>query len=200
MVGMAPVLMAVAKSSNPFRLGGDSPLSVPDEFGQSQGEIAAAAGTAANLDSRLSLPILAPGEGPLRLHRRGASRVEEYFGDYVTVAAFGAAAALLVGAGLFVSSLIRPNKPNSVKSSTYECGIDPVGGGWSQSHIRYYVFALLFLVFDVEAVFIFPWAVNLDAFQAAGLGGFILVEMLIFIAILVIGLLYAVRKGVLKWE
>jgi len=58
----------------------------------------------------------------------------------------------------------------------------------------------LFLVFDVEAVFIFPWAVNLDAFQAAGLGGFILVEMLIFIAILVIGLLYAVRKGVLKWE
>jgi NADH-quinone oxidoreductase subunit A len=126
--------------------------------------------------------------------------VQEYFGDYVTVAAFAAAAALLVGASLWLSSLIRPNKPNAPKSTTYECGIDPVGGGWSQSHIRYYVFALLFLVFDVEAVFIFPWAVKLDDFQAAGLGGFILVEMVIFIAILVLGLLYAVRKGVLKWE
>ena len=126
--------------------------------------------------------------------------MQEYFGDYVTVAAFAAAAALLVGASLWLSSLIRPNKPNAPKSTTYECGIDPVGGGWSQSHIRYYVFALLFLVFDVEAVFIFPWAVKLDDFQAAGLGGFILVEMVIFIAILVLGLLYAVRKGVLKWE
>ena len=126
--------------------------------------------------------------------------MQEYFGDYVTVAAFAAVGALLVGAGLFVSSLIRPNKPNPIKSSTYECGIDPVGGGWSQSHIRYYVFALLFLIFDVEAVFIFPWAIKLNDFQAAGLGGFILVEMVIFIVILVLGLLYAVRKGVLRWE
>ncbi len=126
--------------------------------------------------------------------------MQKYFGDYVTVAAFAAVGALLVGAGLFVSSLIRPNKPSLVKSATYECGIDPVGGGWSQSHIRYYVFALLFLVFDVEAIFIFPWAVNLNNFQADGLGGFILVEMVIFILILVLGLLYAVRKGVLRWE
>ena len=126
--------------------------------------------------------------------------MQEYFGDYLTVAVFAAAGALLVGAGLWASSFIRPNKPNPVKSQTYECGIDPVGGGWSQSHVRYYVFALLFLVFDVEAVFIFPWAIQLDDFQASGLGGFILVEMVIFIAILVIGLLYAVRKGVLKWE
>ena len=126
--------------------------------------------------------------------------MQEYFGDYVTVAAFAAVGALLVGGGLFASSLIRPNKPNAVKSSTYECGIDPVEGGWSQSHIRYYVFALLFLVFDVEAVFIFPWAINIEGFQAAGLGVFILVEMVIFIVILVLGLVYAVRKGVLRWE
>lgn len=126
--------------------------------------------------------------------------MQEYFGDYVTVAAFAAVGAILVGAGLWASSLIRPNKPNPVKSSTYECGIDPVGGGWSQTHIRYYVFALLFLIFDVEAIFIFPWAIQLDHFQAAGLGTFILVEMVIFIAILVLGLLYAVRKGVLRWE
>jgi NADH-quinone oxidoreductase subunit A len=126
--------------------------------------------------------------------------VQEYFGDYITVAAFAAVGALLVGAGLWASSLIRPNKPNAVKSSTYECGIDPVGGGWSQTHIRYYVFALLFLIFDVEAVFIFPWAIKLNDFQAAGMGVFILVEMVIFIVILVLGLLYAVRKGVLRWE
>ena len=94
--------------------------------------------------------------------------MQEYFGDYITVAAFAAVGALLVGAGLWMSSLIRPNNPNPVKSSTYECGIDPVGGGWSQTHIRYYVFALLFLIFDVEAVFIFPWAIQLNPSMWSG--------------------------------
>ena len=126
--------------------------------------------------------------------------LNQYFGDYVTVAAFAAMGALLVGAGLWASSLLRPDKPNATKAQTYECGIEPVGGGWSQSHIRYYIFALLFLIFDVEAVFIFPWAVQLETFQANGLGGFILAEMVIFIVILILGLLYAVRKGVLRWE
>ena len=126
--------------------------------------------------------------------------LNDYFGDYITVAAFGAFGAILVGLGLWVSSLLRPDKPNRIKAETYECGIDPVGGGWTQSHIRYYIFALLFLIFDVEAVFIFPWAINLEGFAASDLGGFILVEMVIFIAILVLGLVYAIRKGVLRWE
>ena len=125
---------------------------------------------------------------------------DSYFGDYVTVAVFAAMGALLVGGSIFASSLIRPNKPSPTKSETYECGIDPVGGGWSQTHIRYYIFALLFLIFDVEAVFIFPWAVRLETFSQAGLGGFVLGEMVIFIVILVLGLVYAIRKGVLKWE
>ena len=73
-------------------------------------------------------------------------------------------------------------------------GVDPVGTGWSQSQIRYYVFALLFVMFDVEAVFIFPWAVRLDAMAVFGL-----VEMAIFIVVLALGLLYAWRKGVLRW-
>ena len=124
----------------------------------------------------------------------------EYFQDYITVAAFAALGALLVGAGIGLSSLIRPNKPSKAKSSTYECGIDPVGGAWSQTHIRYYIFALLFLIFDVEAVFIFPWAVQIEAFSAGGRGVFILVEMFIFILVLVVGLAYAIRKGVLRWE
>ena len=72
--------------------------------------------------------------------------------------------------------------------------MDPVGSGWSQSHVRYYIFALLFVMFDVEAVFIFPWAVRLDAMAVFGL-----IEMLIFIVILALGLLYAWRKGVLRW-
>ncbi len=126
--------------------------------------------------------------------------LDQYFGDYITVAAFLAVGALLVGGGMLASSLLRPDKPTKVKSETYECGIDPVGGGWSQSHIRYYIFALLFLIFDVEAVFIFPWAVRIEEFAAAGLGGFIFVEMVIFIVILVLGLVYAIRKGVLRWE
>ncbi len=72
--------------------------------------------------------------------------------------------------------------------------MDPVGTGWSQSHVRYYIFALLFVMFEVEAVFIFPWAVGLEA-----LGVFGLVEMIIFIVVLALGLVYAWRKGVLRW-
>ena len=128
--------------------------------------------------------------------------LNDYFGGYITVAAFAAFGVILVGLAIWASSLIRPDKPNRVKSQTYECGIDPVGGGWSQSHIRYYIFALLFLIFDVEAVFIFPWAINLELFSSpdVGMGAFILVEMVIFIAILLLGLVYALRKGVLRWE
>ncbi len=123
-----------------------------------------------------------------------------YFHDYITVAAFAGLGVLLVGVAIGLSRLIQPRNPTKVKSSIYECGIDPVGGGWSQTHIRYYIFALLFLIFDVEAVFIFPWAIKLEDFAAAGMGLFIVVEMLIFILILVMGLIYAVRKGVLRWE
>ena len=119
----------------------------------------------------------------------------EYFQDYITVAVFAAFGAILVAVAIGAASLLRPNNPSATKSQTYECGIDPVGGGWSQSHVRYYIFALLFLIFDVEAVFIFPWAVQLES-----LGTFALVEMVIFIAILLSGLVYAIRKGVLEWE
>ena len=118
-----------------------------------------------------------------------------YFQDYITVAVFATFGMILVAVALGASALLRPNKPSATKSQSYECGIDPVGGGWSQTHVRYYIFALLFLIFDVEAVFIFPWALRLES-----LGTFALVEMIIFITILLAGLVYAVRKGVLKWE
>lgn len=114
--------------------------------------------------------------------------------SYLTVLIFGGAAVAMVSAMLGAGRLIRPSRPQPQKYITYESGVDPVGSGWSQSQIRYYIFALLFVMFDVEAVFIFPWAVKLDALAVFGL-----VEMIVFIAILALGLLYAWRKGVLRW-
>lgn len=126
--------------------------------------------------------------------------LNQYYGDYVTVLVFVALGAILVGGAVGASKLIAPNNPGGLKDVPYESGIEPIGSGWNQTHIRYYVFALLFLIFDVEAVFIFPWAIQLNAFQAAGRGLFALIEMFIFILILLMGLIYAIRKGVLSWE
>ena len=124
----------------------------------------------------------------------------EYFGDYTTVAVFLLAGVLLVGAAVFTARLVAPRRPSLLKSTPYESGIEPIGGGWNQSHIRYYVFALLFLVFDVEAVFIFPWAVSIDYFKSIGNGALVFFEMVAFVFILFLGLIYAIRKGVLRWE
>ncbi len=120
--------------------------------------------------------------------------MSDFLRQYLTVAIFGAAAVLLVGLLLGLGSFVRPTRPQAAKYLNYESGVDPVGVGWSQSQIRYYIFALLFVMFDVEAVFIFPWAVRLEP-----LGVFGLVEMLVFIVILLLGLVYAWRKGVLRW-
>ena len=114
--------------------------------------------------------------------------------SYLTVLVFGGAAVAMVAAMLGAGSLLRPTRPQQQKYISYESGVDPVGTGWSQSQIRYYVYALLFVMFDVEAVFIFPWAVQLDALAVFGL-----IEMLVFIVILALGLVYAWRKGVLRW-
>jgi NADH-quinone oxidoreductase subunit A len=120
--------------------------------------------------------------------------VSEFLRSYLTVAIFGGAAFLLVGLMLALGWLVRPNRPQEQKYITYESGVDPVGAGFAQSQVRYYIFALLFVIFDVEAVFIFPWALRLEEFGVFGL-----VEMGIFIVILALGLVYAWRKGVLRW-
>jgi NADH-quinone oxidoreductase subunit A len=123
-----------------------------------------------------------------------ASELSSFLRDYLTVVWFAALALLLAGLLLGISALIRPNRPSAEKLIAYESGVDPVGEGWSQSQVRYYIFALLFVVFDVEAVFIFPWATQLERYGAFGL-----VEMGIFVAVLLLGLVYAWRKGVLRW-
>src|SRR5919106_4605297 len=119
---------------------------------------------------------------------------EGYFGQYVTIGIFGVVGMVLVFGTLALSRLLRPNVPHPEKYTTYESGIDPIGQGWSQANVRYYIFALLFVVFDVEAVFLFPWAVVFEE-----LGTQALVEMAIFIAILAVALIYAIRKRVLEW-
>ena len=118
--------------------------------------------------------------------------MSEFLRSYLVVFWFGLIALLLASLLLGIAVLIRPNKPNREKLLTYESGVDPVGEGWSQSQIRYYVFALLFVIFDVEAVFIFPWATQLERYA-----GFGLVEMVV--GVLLLGLVYAWRKGVLRW-
>lgn len=96
---------------------------------------------------------------------------------------------------LGASKLLRPASGGPAGRTTYESGMEPIGGAWIQFNIRYYMFALVFVIFDVETVFLYPWAV---AFSQLGLLAF--VEALIFIGILVIGLVYAWRKGALEWS
>ena len=88
--------------------------------------------------------------------------MSDFLRDYLTAGWFGLAALLIGGLLLGVAAALRPVSPSAEKAIAYESGVDPVGMGWSQSQIRYYVFALLFVIFDVEAVFLFPWAVMFD--------------------------------------
>ena len=118
----------------------------------------------------------------------------DYYSNYGVVLAVLTAGVLLVAVAFGTARLVAPHKPNREKLTTYECGIDPVGEGWSQSQVRYYVYGFLFVIFDVESVFLFPWA---RVFESLGYAA--VVEMAIFIGILAVGLLYAWRKGVLRW-
>ncbi|HVF54301.1 MAG TPA: NADH-quinone oxidoreductase subunit A [Actinomycetota bacterium] len=119
---------------------------------------------------------------------------EGYFGQYVTIGIFALVGVSLVFVTLQIARLLRPNVPHPEKYTTYESGIDPIGEGWAQTNVRYYVFALLFVIFDVEAVFLFPWAI---VFERLGTQAF--VEMIIFIGILALALVYAIKKKVLEW-
>ncbi|MBC7287545.1 MAG: NADH-quinone oxidoreductase subunit A [Armatimonadetes bacterium] len=119
------------------------------------------------------------------------------YGPVATYFVFGLVMAL---GALITAWLIRPSDPYSAKELTYECGIEPIGPAWGQFFVRYYVIALVFVVFDVEAIFLFPWAVVYKKLvHPSVLGPWALVEMLIFIVILLLGLAYAWRKGDLEW-
>jgi NADH-quinone oxidoreductase subunit A len=113
---------------------------------------------------------------------------------YIPILLFILVAAAFPLVTLLVARLVRPANPEPVKSAAYECGVEGVGEARGRYSVHYYVIAVLFVVFDVEVIFLFPWAVR---FNVLGLFGFI--EMFIFIAILVLGYFYAWRKGALEW-
>ncbi len=117
----------------------------------------------------------------------------EFYRQYLAVAIFVVAAFGMVGAMLGMARLLRPKVPQEEKYITYESGSNPLPL-YGQANVRYYIYALLFVIFDVEAVFIFPWAVDVE-----GLHWFGLIEMTVFIAVLLLGLAYVWRKGLLKW-
>jgi NADH-quinone oxidoreductase subunit A len=125
-----------------------------------------------------------------------------FFEQYGTFAILVVVGAALYAVIMLVSRLIRPTVPSPLKLTTYECGMEAVGTGWTQMNIRYYVFAFLFVIFDVEAIFLFPWAVIVGTLDGTTTPSatYALVAMFLFIGTLLEGLAYAWKKGVLKWD
>ena len=124
--------------------------------------------------------------------------MEGYLGSYATLGLVLVVGVLVFVGAFAANKLLRPARPAEPagKRISYESGIDPVGGDWAQAQIRYYVYAYLYVLFAVEAVFLFPWAV---VFDRAGFGLVTVAEMGIFITVLALGILYAWRKKILTW-
>jgi NADH:ubiquinone oxidoreductase subunit 3 (subunit A) len=114
--------------------------------------------------------------------------------EWIFIGVFLVLAPVFPAIALLIPRIIAPKKPNTIKLEAYECGIETVGATWVQFRVQYYIFALVFLVFDVETVFLFPWAVAFDVLPL-----FAVLEGILFILILVAGLIYAWRKGALQW-
>ena len=102
---------------------------------------------------------------------------------------------VFVGLGIVTAKLVRPSNPTKEKLTTYECGEEPIGLSWIKFNLRFYVIALVFLIFEVEVVFLFPWALVFK-----GLGWFAFIEMIVFVVILLMGLVYVWAKGDLEWD
>ncbi len=118
----------------------------------------------------------------------------ELTNPFISIGLFIVVAVVFPFIALGLAWVLRPKKPNPIKSQTYECGLETYGDTWVQFRAQYYLFALIFVIFDVETVFLYPWAVAYNQLPL-----FALVEMFVFLAILVMGLVYAWRKGALEW-
>lgn len=121
--------------------------------------------------------------------------MSDLLNNWVAVLVGAIAGTVLVTTALIGNQLLAPKAPSRAKQTSYECGMLPIGRSIGQIHVRYYLFAILFLLFDVEAIFLFPWAVT---FVSLGQAAFY--EMVLFIVVLAAGLIYAWRKGVLQWR
>jgi len=114
--------------------------------------------------------------------------------EWIYIGVFLLIAPLFPAIALLIPRIIAPKKPNPIKLEAYECGMETVGNTWVQFRAQYYIFALIFLIFDVETIFLFPWAVAFDQLPL-----FAVLEGVLFVLILVGGLIYAWRKGALNW-
>jgi NADH-quinone oxidoreductase subunit A len=114
--------------------------------------------------------------------------------NYVPIFVFLLVAFLVAAGTLAVAALIRPRNPEKVKGMSYECGIEPLDDARQRYTVRFYIVAILFVVFDVETIFLYPWAVQFKRLAAYGF-----VEMLVFLGILVLGYVWAWKKGALQW-
>jgi NADH-quinone oxidoreductase subunit A len=123
-----------------------------------------------------------------------------YFARYLPLLIHIAIAGILAVAMVLLSYFIGQHKFNPVKMSQYECGMQPVGDSRQRFTVKFYLVAMLFILFDVEAIFLYPWAIVGRALKANGLGLFWFVEMLVYILILLAGLWYVWKKGVLDWN
>lgn len=119
---------------------------------------------------------------------------DNYNYNYLFIAIFTAVAVIFPILPIVLARFVAPKKPSPIKNASYECGVETKGETWVQFRVQYYLFALLFVIFDIEAIFVLPWAV---AFNKLGLYAF--VEMIVFLAILAGGWAYAWKKGVLEW-
>jgi len=118
-----------------------------------------------------------------------------FYDTYSAVMIAAIAGFILVFTALIATRLLAPFAKERAKGLSYECGMLPIGRNWAQVHVRYYLLAILFLIFDVETVFIFPWAITFISLPT-----FIFYEMLVFIGVLALGLAYAWKRGVLEWR
>lgn len=121
-------------------------------------------------------------------------------GAYLPILLLVVVAVLFGFLSITLSTLIGPKKPSKVKMAPYECGCEPVGSARERFSIKFYIIAMLFILFDIEAVFLYPWAVIFKKFISAGLGAFVFAEMIVFIVILFVGYIYVWKKGALEWE
>jgi NADH-quinone oxidoreductase subunit A len=125
--------------------------------------------------------------------------LEDFNLAYLSIVIFMILVGAAGGSLLMLGILFRPKKPSAMKSIPYESGVPPVGHARERYSVRFYIIAMLFVLFDIEAVFLYPWAINFDGFVRRGDGIFILVEMLLFIFIILLGYAYAWKKGALDW-
>jgi NADH-quinone oxidoreductase subunit A len=119
-----------------------------------------------------------------------------YYSAYSIVGILAVVGVLFVTVAFTANRILAPARPTPEKLLTYECGVDPVGEGWAHTHVRYYIYAFLYVIFAVDAVYLFPWA---TVFAAPGFGATALAEMFVFLGFLAVGILYAYKKGVLTW-